>query len=73
MANQSISGVYNDALVAELHEQYRRDPTSVEESWRQFFRLAEGLRGESDTTRVAANLAYLRRVAGDRRGRGIAE
>ncbi|HSA57668.1 MAG TPA: 2-oxoglutarate dehydrogenase E1 component, partial [Gemmatimonadaceae bacterium] len=64
MTNPSISGVYNDALVSELHEQYRRDPNSVEESWRQFFRLAEALQGPSGGTTVAANLAYLRRVAG---------
>lgn len=30
--------VFNDAYIAETYEAYRRDPASVDESWRQFFR-----------------------------------
>ena len=35
----SISSVFNDAYIAEQYENFRRDPNSVEESWRRFFRL----------------------------------
>jgi 2-oxoglutarate dehydrogenase E1 component len=63
-----ISGVYNDAYIAEVYEAYRRDPASVDDSWRQFFRLAEGLGGligaPPAPTTVAADPAYLRKVAG---------
>src|SRR5688500_14722690 len=42
-----ISGVFNDGYIAELFETWRRDPSAVDESWRQFFRLAERLGGAS--------------------------
>jgi 2-oxoglutarate dehydrogenase E1 component len=35
-----IASVFNDAYIAEQYENFRRDPGSVDESWRQFFRLA---------------------------------
>jgi 2-oxoglutarate dehydrogenase E1 component len=35
-----VASVFNDAYIAEQYENFRRDPGSVEESWRQFFRLA---------------------------------
>ena len=38
-----ISSAFNDGYIAEQFEAYRRDPTSVDESWRQIFRLAESL------------------------------
>ncbi len=37
--------IFNDAYIAEMYEAYRRDPASVDESWRQFFRTAESLAG----------------------------
>ena len=37
--------VFNDGYIAETYEAYRRDPSSVDESWRQFFRTAESLAG----------------------------
>jgi 2-oxoglutarate dehydrogenase E1 component len=40
-----VVSVFNDGYIAELFEQYRRDPNSVDESWRQYFRLAESLAG----------------------------
>ena len=41
MADTAISSsAFNDGYVAEMFEAYRADPTSVDESWRQFFRLA---------------------------------
>jgi len=62
MTGLPITGVFNDGYVAELYEQYRRDPASVDESWRQFFRFAESLAGGG----VAAprDGAFLRKVAG---------
>jgi 2-oxoglutarate dehydrogenase E1 component len=37
--------VFNDGYIAEMFEAYRRDPSAVDESWRQFFRTAEALAG----------------------------
>ena len=37
--------VFNDGYIAEMYEAFRRDPSSVEESWRQFFRTAQSLAG----------------------------
>ena len=36
----AITSVFNDGYVAEAYEAYRRDPSQVDESWRQFFRFA---------------------------------
>ena len=44
--------VFNDAYIAETYEAYRRDPASVDESWRQFFRTAESLGGGAGGGRV---------------------
>jgi 2-oxoglutarate dehydrogenase E1 component len=56
--------VFNDGYIAETYEAYRRDPASVDESWRQFFRTAEAIGGggAGDATRV--DEALLRTVAG---------
>src|SRR3954463_10636196 len=43
MSSDPISGVYNDGYINEVYDAYRRDPSSVDESWRQFFRFAETL------------------------------
>src|SRR5205814_9863316 len=40
----------NDGYIAELFEQFRRDPNSVDESWRQFFRFAQQLGGAAPGT-----------------------
>jgi 2-oxoglutarate dehydrogenase E1 component len=41
MADTPItSSAFNDGYVAEMFDAYRADPNSVDESWRQFFRLA---------------------------------
>ena len=45
MSDLPITSVFNDGYIAELYEQYRRDPASVDESWRQFFRFAQQLGG----------------------------
>ena len=39
----AISSVFNDGVFAEQFEKYRRDPGSVDETWRQYFRMAESL------------------------------
>src|SRR5215208_2028324 len=54
MAYSPITSVFNDAYIAEVYESYRRDPASVEESWRQFFRMAEGLGGVVQQSQPAA-------------------
>jgi 2-oxoglutarate dehydrogenase E1 component len=58
--------VFNDGYIAETYEAYRRDPSSVDESWRQFFRTAESLAGltggppaDADLLRKAAGAAAL--------------
>ena len=45
MSSDPITGVFNDGYITEAYEAYRRDPASVDESWRQFFRFAESLSG----------------------------
>jgi 2-oxoglutarate dehydrogenase E1 component len=45
MSSDPITGVFNDGYISEVYEAYRRDPASVDESWRQFFRFAESLSG----------------------------
>jgi 2-oxoglutarate dehydrogenase E1 component len=65
MSTAPITSVFNDGYIAQVYEAYRRDPASVDESWRQYFRFAEQLGGASATsTTVAADPVYLRKVAG---------
>jgi len=67
MSTLPVTSVYNDGYIAEQYENFRRDPASVDESWRQFFRLAQQIGGgtagaPSDGQRVDA--ALLRKAAG---------
>jgi 2-oxoglutarate dehydrogenase E1 component len=62
MSSLPITSAFNDGYIAELYEAYRRDPASVEESWRQFFRFAEGLAGGAGQGVIDESL--LRKVAG---------
>jgi 2-oxoglutarate dehydrogenase E1 component len=62
MSSLPVSGVFNDGLIAELFESYRRDPASVDESWRQFFRLAETL-GAQGTAAAGVDASLLRKTA----------
>ncbi|HET6701276.1 MAG TPA: 2-oxoglutarate dehydrogenase E1 component, partial [Gemmatimonadaceae bacterium] len=55
-----ITGAFNDAFIAETYERFRRNPESVDESWRQFFRFAQSLAG---TAPGAADESLLRAVA----------
>ncbi|MBI5601033.1 MAG: 2-oxoglutarate dehydrogenase E1 component, partial [Gemmatimonadetes bacterium] len=64
-----ISSAFNDGYIAEQFEAYRHDPASVEETWRQIFRLAESLGGvapaAATTAPETADLqAFARKVAG---------
>ncbi|HJQ52456.1 MAG TPA: 2-oxoglutarate dehydrogenase E1 component [Gemmatimonadaceae bacterium] len=69
MSSNPITGVFNDGYISEAYEAYRRDPSSVDESWRQFFRFAESLGGAPSAapgqTTPAGQLdpAFLRDVA----------
>src|SRR5215212_1982080 len=70
MSSNPITGVYNDGYIKEAYEAYRRDPASVDESWRQFFRFAESLGGGAPsatpaqpTTAGQPDPAFLRDVA----------
>src|SRR5437588_7600249 len=70
MSNDPITGAYNDALIAEAYEAYRRDPSSVDQSLRQFVRFAESISGaQSPAAGVGASTAgefdpaFLRDVA----------
>ena len=56
--------VFNDGYIAETYEAYRRDPSSVDESWRQFFRTAESLTGITGAAGAASDPALLRKTAG---------
>src|SRR5262245_33845682 len=59
-----ISGAFNDGYAVELYEKFRRDPASVDESWRQFFRFAESLAGREGPAAAQFDESLLRKVAG---------
>jgi 2-oxoglutarate dehydrogenase E1 component len=63
MASAAITSVFNDAYIAEQWELYRRDPSLVDESWRQFFRFAESLAASGEAPRTASVDADLLRIA----------
>jgi 2-oxoglutarate dehydrogenase E1 component len=60
MTSLPITSAFNDGYVAEVYESYRRNPASVDESWRQFFRFAESLGG---ATQGSADPDLLRKTA----------
>src|SRR5256714_4043985 len=71
MSTDPITGVFNDGYITEAYEAYRRDPASVDESWRQFFRFAESIAGTAPPAAVVGqpstageiDPAFLRDVA----------
>jgi 2-oxoglutarate dehydrogenase E1 component len=64
MPDLPVISVFNDGYIAELYEQYRRDPSSVDESWRQYFGFAEKLSGTAPAASGGVDAALLRKVAG---------
>jgi 2-oxoglutarate dehydrogenase E1 component len=64
MSGLPISSAFNDGYIAEAYEAYRRDPASVDESWRQFFRFAESLSGGAPSGAGAYGVDVLRKAAG---------
>ena len=63
MSSLPIASAFNDGYVAEQYEAYRRDPASVDESWRQFFRFAEQLAGAAPAA-GGVDASLLRKAAG---------
>ena len=63
MTGLPVTSVFNDGYIAELYEQFRRDPSSLDESWRQYFRLAEQLGGAAPSS-GGADPGLLRKAAG---------
>jgi len=63
-----IASVFNDAYIAEQYESFRRDPGSVDESWRQFFRLAAefggGAPAPAPSSSAEPDQDFARRVVG---------
>jgi 2-oxoglutarate dehydrogenase E1 component len=66
MSSLPLTGVYNDGYIAEAYESYRRDPGSVDETWRQFFRVAERIAGKAGGQPTAGgyDTSLLRKAAG---------
>src|SRR5579864_7484855 len=62
MSNRPITGVFNDAYIAEALERFQQDPQSVDESWRQVFQIAQQL--ASSPARGAVDESLLRKAAG---------
>src|SRR3954463_6952572 len=62
MSNLPITNVFNDGYILEQYESFRRDPNSVDESWRQFFRFAQQLSGQGEGT-GAVDQSLLRKAA----------
>ena len=61
MSSLPITSVFNDGYIASVYEAFRRDPSSVDESWRQFFRFAEQLAPAGEG---AVDASLLRKAAG---------
>ena len=65
MGNGPITSVFNDGYIAEQYDAYRKDPASVDESWRQFFRFAGSIAGTAapGVAADASDPSLLRTVA----------
>jgi len=78
MNASAITSVFNDGVIVEQFERYRHDPASVDETWRQYFAMAEALfagsHGSNGSKEASASdagtaaggydLAMLQKVAG---------
>ena len=57
MADTKITtSAFNDGYIAEQFEAFRADPTSVDESWRQFFHLANQFAGGAATAATSGDV-----------------
>lgn len=64
MPNHPITSVFNDGYITEVYDAYRRDPSSVDESWRQFFAFAASLAQPGvRAAPTAADPTFLKKVA----------
>ncbi|MGH7664801.1 MAG: 2-oxoglutarate dehydrogenase E1 component [Gemmatimonadaceae bacterium] len=65
MTDTPVTGVFNDAYLAGLYDSFLRDPASVDESWRQLFKVARTLSGiiGEQPAGSAADPELLRKVA----------
>src|SRR4051794_17162501 len=63
MSSLPLTSVYNDGYIAQAYESFKRDPSSVDESWRQFFRVAEQLTGSKGAS-GSYDAELLRKAAG---------
>lgn len=67
MTASAITSVFNDGVIAEQFERYRLDPNSVDETWRQYFRIAESLFSAgaigASASNAAPSLDALKKVA----------
>jgi 2-oxoglutarate dehydrogenase E1 component len=64
MESGPITSVFNDGYIAEVYDSFKRDPSSVDESWRQFFRFAGSLAGVARvTTEGGSDPSLLRKAA----------
>src|SRR4029077_10018119 len=59
-----VTSVFNDAYIREAYESFLRDPGSVDESWRQFFRLAAQYGGGAAAPGAAPDQDFARKVVG---------
>jgi 2-oxoglutarate dehydrogenase E1 component len=71
MTSGPITSAFNDAYIAEMYDAYLRDPSTVDESWRQFFEVAQRIVGSGSPTAAGAGAvsggadpALLKKAAG---------
>src|SRR4051812_34639930 len=62
MSSLPITSVFNDGYIAQAFESFKRDPSSVDESWRQFFRFAAQLAG-TDSVSNGVDPSLLKKAA----------
>ena len=62
MSSLPITSVFNDGYIAQAFESFKRDPSSVDESWRQFFRFAAQLAG-TDSVSGGIDPSLLKKAA----------
>ena len=65
MSSSPVTSIFNDGYIAEQYEKFQRDPASVDDSWRQYFRFAQRLAGTGSAAAAGTtDPGLLRKVAG---------